>query len=190
MPLVRRWAGVLVALAVVGVVGGCVGDTDREQFEGVIRERGGGFVSGLPQGAVDAVAAEVGTGDFAIRRLSIDAANETVILDVRDPQTPENLDKYVVRGGEIDTIEPIRLSASDDLDRDTFGVSQLALDRIESMVDTALDEFDPNGGYVTAINVSQPSEGNIVFDLSLESERASATAEFTGAGELVEVVPT
>lgn len=181
------WRAVTIGAVACGVVvvGGCVGTTDREEFDEIIQERGGGFTSELPLDAVAAVASDLGVEDIAVRSISITPPSEMVVMEVRDPSVPANLDRYVVRRGEVDEVEPVRLSATDDLDATTFLASEVALDRIEEMVDSALARFDP-AGYVTSMSVGGTS-GSLTIHMSLESPRATATATFTGAGELVEV---
>lgn len=183
-----RWASVVAVSCWALVAGGCIGTIDRDDFNAVIQERGGGFTSELPLNAVAAVATELGVDDFEVRAVTVTSAVETVVLDVRDPAIPENLDRYVVRRGAVDSVEPIRLTASDDLDVQTFPVSGLAFDEIETMVDSALAEFDPEG-YVSAMTVSRLGDG-VVIELALESPRSTGTARFTGEGELLEVTRT
>jgi hypothetical protein len=170
--------------------GGCIGTTSRDHFEQIINDRGGGYTSELATDAASAVAERLGVDDFRIRHMSLYPPGEQVVMEVRDPEVPANLDTYTVRKGKIAEVEPVRLSTSDDLGSDTFPVSSLAFDRIEEMVDAALAEFDPRDGYATSMSVSLQGEGNPVFSLSLESDRASATAEFTAVGELIEVTPS
>jgi hypothetical protein len=86
----------------------------------------------------------------------------------------------------VESIEPVRLSATEDLDATTFPASTVAFDRLGEMADTAVRGFDPEG-YVTAIVVSGGGETPTIR-LSLESPRARGTATFTSAGDLVEVV--
>jgi hypothetical protein len=188
MPGRARWVSVVVAVCGLPMVGGCIGTTDRGDFDEIIQERGGGFTSELPLDAVAAVAAELGVDDFEARSIAVTPPAETVVLDVRDPAVPENLDRYVVRGAAVDSVEPIRLAASDDLDAETFPVSGVALGQIETMVDSALAEFDA-GGYVSSMTVSRITDG-VVIQLALESPRSTGTARFTGEGELVEVTRT
>jgi hypothetical protein len=179
-----------VALAVTG----CIGTTDREDFDQIIQERGGGFTSALPLDALQAVAAEVGADDFDIRSMVITAPSETVVLDVRDPAAPGNLDQYVVRQGDVDSVEPIRLSVDDDLEAETFPASEVAFDRLEEMVDQALAEFGRDDAYVSTLSVGQESDSEgvdlVVLRMSLESSRATGSASFTAEGQLVEVVQT
>lgn len=188
MPWWARWASVVAVTCGAFVSGGCVGTTERDDFNAIMQERGGGLTSELPLDAVAAVAAELGVDDFEARTVTVTPAVETAMLDVRDPAVPENVDRYVVRRGAVESVEPIRLTASDDLDVETFPVSGLALDEIETMVDAALAEFDPEG-YVSSMTVSRLPDG-VVIQLALESARSTGTARFTGEGELLEVSRT
>jgi hypothetical protein len=174
----------LLVLALLGA--GCIGTTDRSDFTAEIQERGGGLTSELPRDAVDAVAARLGVDDFEVRTITVTPPDGTVLLDVRDPAAPEHLDRYVVRRGAVDQVQPIRLTATDILDTQTFPVSRLALDRVEHMVDTALAQF-PSDGYVTSMTIDRDSD-EVEIDLALESARTAATARFSGDGELVEVI--
>lgn len=197
VPRRGRWAGLAcaAALAVGAVVAeGCIGTTDRSDFNREVQARGGGLTSELPTSAVDAVAAALGVIDFEVRTLTVTPLDGTVVLDVRDPFAPENLDRYVVRRGSVWQVEPIRLTADDVLDTQTFPVSGVALDRVEAMVDMALAEF-ASDGYVTSMTVIRDAGGtaddtaeDIVISLALESPRAAGTARFSGDGELLEVV--
>ena len=186
-----RWAGLALASATaLGVGAGCVGTTDRSDFNREIQVRGGGLTAELPSSAVDVVAASLEVDDFEVRTLTVTPLDGTVVLDVRDPAAPENLDRYVVHRGSVRQVEPIRLTSADDLHTQTFPVSGVALDQVEAMVDAALAEFAADG-YVTSLTVYRSADaiaGNIVITLALESPRAAGTALFTGDGDLIEVV--
>lgn len=170
------------------VVGGCVGTTDRDEFNEIIQERGGGVTSELALDSVAAVADGIGVEDFALRTMTISPPDQLVVVEVRDPAIPANLDRYTVRRGSVESVEPVRLSASDDLDAETALASSVAFDRLSEMADAAVAGFDPDG-YVTTINVSGRGETATVA-MTLESPRASGNATFTAGGDLVEVVRT
>lgn len=176
-----------MATIVLVAVAGCVGTIDRDDFNRTIQERGGGFTSELALEAVDVVGRRLGADDPELRNLSLNPSVETVVLEVQDPDVPENLDRYVVREGGIDSVEPMQVSADQDVDAETFPASRVAFDRIEEMVDAALAEFGSEGAYVSSLNVSLWSEGQIVFYLGLESPRASGNALFDAEGQLIQV---
>ena len=187
LPRRGGWAGLaLASAAVLGV--GCVGTTDRRDFNREIQARGGGLTSDLPTSAVDVVGEALGVIDFEVRTLIVTPLDGTVVLDVRDPSAHENLDRYVVRGGSVWQVEPIQLAAGDVLDTQVFPVSSVALDEVDAMVDTALVEF-VSDGYVTSMTINRTAE-DVVVTLALESPRAAGTARFTGDGQLIEVVRT
>lgn len=183
-----RWVGAVATAGVtIALCGGCIGTISREDFNGTIQERGGGFTSELPLEAVAAVADELRADDVELRRMTVTPESEIVTLEVRDPSVPENLDRYQVSAGTIDSVEPIRLTADDNLDREVFAASGPALDRIEPMVDTALAEFGQAGGYVSSMTVDRGGGGEVVFQLALESPRTGGSAQFTADGELIGV---
>jgi len=163
-----------------------VGTTDRDEFNEIIQERGGGVTADLPLDAVAAIGDELGVEDFEMRSMTVSPPNQLVVVDVRDPAVPANLDTYTVRRGSVESVEPVRLSASENLDATTFPASGVAFDRLDEMADTAVAGFDANG-YVTSISVTGGGETPTIL-LSLESPRASGNATFTAAGDLVEVV--
>lgn len=180
----------LAAGALLLVGGACVGTTSRDDFRRIVQQRGGGFTSELPLDAVDAVTDELGVDDVDLRQVTVTASTETVVLEVRDPEVPANLDTYTVRGGRIDSVAPVRLSAGDDLDRKTFAASSVAFDRLDAMVDRALAEFGESDGYVDSLVVRPLGDDRVVVQLGLASARATATARFAPSGELLEVTRT
>lgn len=187
-----RRAGILLGACALVAITGCVGATDRDDFNRIIEERGGGFTQEPVFDALGAVGDRLGIdpGQIELKILSITPTSELVVLEAQDPQVPQNLDRYVVHGDEIDSVEPIQVSATEDVDAVTFPAARVAFDRIEDIVDTALAEFDSEGAHVSSMNVSQWAEGQIVFQLSLESPRATGSARFDAEGQLIEVERT
>lgn len=108
-------------------------------------------------------------------------------LAVRDPKIPGNLDHYRATGGELESVAPARVGAGTDLDDVTFAASEVAWDRVEAMVDTALAEFGAPDGHVARMSVLRHPRAGPVVELALESARAGATARFSATGELLEV---
>ena len=180
-------------VAVICLATGCIGSVDRSDFEAEVNARGGGFDQALVIESVDAVAGELGTSDFEITLMVVTSRSGTVSMIVRDPGNPANLDTFSLTNGSISSVEPVRLSAADDIDVASLPIAGLALDRLDAMSQIALSEYDVAGDYITGVSVDvvpsgQPdTPGQLRILFSLESPRSSATAEFTAAGELVEV---
>ena len=174
---------------------GCVGATDRADFEEEIESRGGGFSEDIVTDAVAELADEVGTGDFEITHLTVSPLVPVVSARVRNPAAPDEVDDYTFRGDELVEVEPVRLSSDTDLDAEVLPITDFALDRLDEAVDTALDEFGATDGYATSVQLSVTPSSAVAADpvgqvvVHVESPRAAATVRFTADGELVGVDP-
>lgn len=185
----------LLAVVASVAVAGCVGAVDRSEFEAEVEERGGGFDQSLVVDAVERIAEEVGSEQFDIANLTVSPLSATVAVRVRDPRAPDQLDDYSFRGDELADVRPVRVSAGDDLDATTVPIGDFALDRLNEVVDVALDAYDTPGGFATSLRLApdlarQPGTrptGVVVVDL--ESPRSAATATFSAGGELAELEP-
>jgi hypothetical protein len=187
----RRPRMACLSVAVATLAAGCVGATDRSDFQQVIASRGGGVTTELWMSSLDAVQNHLGTDDFEIRDLSLKGGDRPVVtLEIRDPSDADLLDRYTVRGGsDVSSVDPVIVSANESLGGHLFRVSELgALDNLDAMVDAALLEFGRPDGHVSFFSVSRPAEGQaVVITAGLESDRATGTARFTADGELIGV---
>lgn len=169
------------------VVSGCVGVTDRSDFDAVVDERGGGLSTDLVTDALDAVGARVGTDDLELTALSVTPGSRVVVMTVRDPVRRGDLDRYVYRArGGLDEPEPLQVSVDDDLDAMGFLVSEVpALGLTEAMADAAFAALGFDGPHVESIVASVVGE-EVWIQMSIESARARGSARFDAAGELIE----
>ena len=140
--------------------------------------------------AVAGIAAEVGSEDFEITQLTVSPLTPVVSAQVRDPRAPDQLDDYTFRGDDLVDVRPVRITAGTDLDAEALPIAAFALDRLDEVVDVALDEFGATDGYATSVRLSVDPEGgtgepvgSVVVDV--ESPRAAATVRFDADGELV-----
>ena len=185
----------LGAVALVVTCAGCVGATDREDFETEVESRGGGFSQEIVADAVEGIADEVGTDDFEITQLVVSPLTPVVSAQVRDPRAPDQLDDYVFRGDELVDVTPVRLTDGTDLDSEALPIATFAIDRLDEVVDIALDEFGATDGYATSVQLSVSPRSDVPGPplaqvvVSVESPRAAATVRFTADGELVGVDP-
>lgn len=177
------------------VLTGCVGTVSRDEFEAEVRSRGGGFDEDLVIEAVDHVARDVGTPDFEITGLTASMPAGVVTMDVRDPKRPDRLDDYTFRGGDLVSVEPVQLSASDDLDAEAFPISDFALDQLDEMVDASIEAFDAEDGYAQTVtfhaqpSAEDPARLEPLVRVHLESSRASAMTTLAPDGRLLSVEP-
>lgn len=188
------WRGALGV--VVASCAGCVGATDRTDFEAEVESRGGGFSEDIVIDAVAGIAEEVGTDDFEITHLVVSPLTPVVSARVRNPDAPDELDDYTFRGDELVEVQPVRLTNATVLDAVVLPIGDFALDRLDEAVDVALEEFGASGGHATSVRLTTqplsgrpgPPVGRVVVDV--ESPRAAATVTFTPDGELIGIDPT
>lgn len=177
----------MTALAVAASLGvsGCVGATDRADFEAEIERRGGGVTSELAAQPLDRLRDALDVDDPELLLLSISPLTRTVVLEVRDPVQRRNVDRYVSRGGGLDDPEPVQVSASDNLDARTFRPSELpALGDLEGLADEAIAALGFQDAHVDAISVGLRN-GDPVLSVHVTSPRSVGTAVFDGAGNLL-----
>ncbi|WP_148306886.1 hypothetical protein [Nocardia nova] len=209
----RRWLRAAVC-SVVLIACGCAGAVDRGDFEQRIRARGGGLVSELPAGAVDALRNRLGGTDVEANVVLLTAPDSTgfrlvladqptqvsryladhddlstrepaVRLRIRSPQRPRELDDYTFRLGALDAPRPVRVSAADDLDSECFALSEVpGLARLESIVDTARARSELTDGTVGVIVISRFGH-DIRIVANVISPRAETIAEFDAAGQFL-----
>jgi hypothetical protein len=178
-----------VALAVALALTSCVGVTDREDFDALVDERGGGLSDDLVPDALGAVGDRHGTdaGDLDLLQISVNPGDGVVVMTVRDPGTPGNVDRFVYRTrGGLDAPEPVQVSVTDDLDAQSFRVADTpALSLGEEMADAAFAELGFEGPHVESVTGSR-STGEVRFQMAVESDRARGQATFAADGTLVE----
>lgn len=168
----------------------CIGTTSRERFTEEVQERGGGLSNELARDAMAAIADELGVGDpgdVEVRSLTILPGTLAVDAEVRDPDAPDNLDAFVVVNGDVESVEPVQLSADVSLEAVVFRLGELPLDRLETLADEALAAFDQAGSYVESVSAGGPLQQGVGLEMSLQSPRAQATASFGLDGDLLEV---
>jgi hypothetical protein len=180
----RLPVNLLAATVAALLLSACIGANSRAEFEAIVQERGGGVSAAALEIMFDDLRVRTGADDPAIRLGRVNFGSNTAVFEVRNPARPDELDTYTYRNEQLVDISPVRLTSGDDLDIQTTTLSALSLD-VESLTDRALAEFDSTGGYATGLSIIgllQP----VTIQVDVESPRASGTAVFDAAGELVE----
>jgi hypothetical protein len=173
-----------VAMTVLTLVAtACIGTITRQDLEAKIQSRGGGLDQQLALDAAGTVGDRVGTHDFEITSMNVTPSSATVTMRVRDPHNPNHLDDYTYRSGKLDDPKPVQLTATDDIESQAFRVQSVALNKLNRMVDIALERYATEGGYVTSVSISGVKTPKII--VNLKSPRSTATATFDADGNLL-----
>lgn len=182
----RRWAGAIAVLALLPICTACLGAQSRSDFVDLVHERGGGVSASVVDDVRASLLERVGTDDPDVRDVVFDFGSSTAVVEVRNPVRPGELDRYSFRFGDVVSIDPVRLDADEDLDATTVPFSATGFEHVERVADVALARWDTTDGYVASVNVT-PRFDPLVMRVQLESPRASASADFTTGGELLEL---
>lgn len=183
--LARGLAATLLAFA----ASGCIGATDRADFDTEVRARGGGLTSAWITEGLDLVASEVNvtpTSDLELVTLAINSTDRSLSAQARRGDQNDFVDVVVVKQGDVVAITPIQDADQLPLDDITFTVDQLPLASIETLGDTALREFGEDDGFISRINVSL-RDGSPLITVSLASTRQTGKATFTADGTFIEM---
>ena len=180
----------LAAVALVSIVtSGCIGATDRADFDEEVRSRGGGISSTWIDESLDAAANALGltdATDLEFLTLSINGTTRTVIVNGRRGDRPDYVDSVAVRQGDVVSVAPLQDADELPLDDITIPLEDVPIDDIETLVDIALADFGEVDASVATITVSLAG-GTPTITMRLASARRTGTAEFDLDGELVRV---
>jgi hypothetical protein len=168
---------------------GCIGATDRSEFDAEVRARGGGLTTEWIDEALALVADEVGApsaGELEVLTLTITTSSRAVSVQARRGDRPDFVDTVTVVEGEILAVQPMQDADELPLDDLALRVDELPLSDIEALGDRALAEFGEPEAFVDSIRVSIfGGEHRIVVDV--ESERRTGRIRFDVDGNVVEV---
>lgn len=168
---------------------GCVGATERGDFEAEVQRRGGGVTTALVAGPLDRLRHALGVDDPQLLSLLAIPGDRIVVIEARDPDQPRHVDRYRSANGGLGSPEPVQVSARDDLDGRSFRVSDLpVLDDLESVADAAIAALGFAGSYVTSISTERHA-GQRVLVVQVSSPRAEGTVTFSSTGDLLSAVP-
>ena len=177
-------AGLLVALALAFALPACIGAVDRADFNEELRARGGGLTASFVLRGIDAVEDELGSDALQFTRISIDGDEPTALFYVRNPRAPHELDTWLWNGTSLAEPSPVQLSASTDLDEQSFTAAEVpALERLDVVIATTMRALELEEGWVTEIEVATGEHG-VRVSVDAESARARGEARFLPGGEL------
>ncbi|MFN3258764.1 MAG: hypothetical protein ACE37B_24030 [Ilumatobacter sp.] len=186
MPACFRTLAIVVAM--IGATG-CVGATERGDFDREIQRRGGGVTNEWLAESLDALADEVGADDARdVRVMSLNAnpGTRSMTALAQRNDRPDDVDTVSIRDREVTSTTPVPDVDELVLDDVTVRLGELPLDRIEDLADRALAAFDADGAYVERISIAVRAQTPTIT-LRISSERDTGGVVFDAAGELIEV---
>lgn len=214
----RRAHRSAIALAITVLAAGCIGSVDRDEFDRLVQDRGGGLSQDLVIEALDAAAAEIGADPLLVR--SVTATNETVTIEAVNPDFPDELDRYTYRGDDLDGPDPVNTGAAgvelptfsipdlpegidlpDDLQElvdgaagnvpsvaatGVFAPGDVALDKLNAMVDRAIEAAGLRGGYASNLNIGIATGNRPTVRVNVTNDRRTVTTLFGPTRRLLE----
>lgn len=178
------------AIAVLALAAsGCIGATDRADFDAEVRARGGGVTNDWVADAIGEVATSVGasaTDPLSVLAITVSPLARTVTVIARRNDRPEFVDTVVVRDGDVVATTPMRDADAMPLDELTVPVSELPIEDVEELSDRALAEFGESDGFVSSIRFAIVDDDRVI-QVDVESARRTATVEFDGDGNVIGV---
>ncbi len=171
------------------VCAGCIGATDRDDFDAEVRARGGGISNEWVVDAMEAIAAEVAApsgDDVQVLSMAVDPSSRTVAATVRRADRPEFVDSVVVVDGEVRSVSAVQDADELPLDDLTVAAGALPLDDVEALSDRALAEFGETDGYVEGLTVIV-DPGGAIIRVEVGSERQTGEVLFGADGTFVSV---
>lgn len=166
-----RLLGVL-ALAVMAT--SCIGQTTRADFTQIVQQRGGGLSSEMTGHALDAITSVL-PAEKKYWTLTI---MSTSVVAIAQGAEPTWLDSYNWSDGDL--TGPDKVPTNGIAVEALFDRSQVPLDRLERVVDAAIDAAAIREGYASGLQISgQP----MILAVTVTNDRETKIVGFTADGE-------
>jgi hypothetical protein len=179
--------GLVLAVVSALVLTSCAGSISRGSFDAEVQARGGGLGSDLPLDALDALDDEL-EGELALHSMAISPSLATI--EVRVPGTEDELDSYhygtsgLYGGGELSDPTPMAAAtAGGPLGPTLFRPERIAFDRLDEVVDEAIDEADLEDGYAQDILINRNPGERPTITVTVANERDHVSVTFSADGE-------
>ncbi len=173
-----------MGLAASLLLTGCVGSVSRGDFDEEVQSRGGGLGADLPLDALDALEARLGD-DVVLKSVTLTAGQGTFEVRVRE----QEVDSYRygtsgLYGGE-GLSDPTPVPVVGRLGPNLFRPQRIAFDRMDDIVDEAIDEADLDGGYAQTVFIDRLPGGRPTITVTVVNERQTVPVVFQADGEPV-----
>ena len=173
------------ALALALVLTAC-GGISRNDLEEESRRRGGGLGSTQPLAALAAIEEEQGD---PVRFTNLNASLNSVTVTALVPGSDDELDLWYHSNDDLRGPEPYpEAPPANELRTQLIDPDDVALDRLDDIVDDAIETADLRDGYASSLQVTRFGAERTVIGVEVENERRSVTVRYRADGERLEVV--
>lgn len=191
----RRYVALLALVAIAAV--GCTVESQPGSPDDTAPENGDLLHDrGRAAEAERAIEKEVGASPA--RFTEVDLYPEYMIVDAQDPDTPDHIDRYTWRDGEVDPPEPVQLSGpQEETDAELFPSSAVRWSDLSTFVRRAerralharpIRIEDPKANYVTVErSTSSNADGRITIRILIDGPRRDGYVEMTTSGEILSI---
>ncbi|WP_370328033.1 hypothetical protein [Euzebya sp.] len=169
-------SGVGWILVCVAVAGCQIGTISPARLDAIVHERGGGFDQSVVALAVDLAVDDPAT---LVHRVVADPAAGRVEVVVRDPEDPRVLRTTLVRDGAVESSTTAAGAGP------AVRPAALPLDRLDAMVDLALDRVPAGTAAVARVAVIAGEGSSTAVEVRLDGTPSDAVARFDGDGALL-----
>jgi hypothetical protein len=169
---------------VASIATGCVGAIERDEFDAMIQERGGGISGDLAARAVSSVAAATDTTVDEIRLASLNLTVASVSMSVRPPDFPNESDTWTVSLSG-DRYGPFPDSDSAPDRAFSFGGALVDAALVEALVDDALERTTVRSAWVSGVTFDAAAPDTMMISVTVTNERSTETFDYAADGTLV-----
>jgi hypothetical protein len=150
---------------------------------------GGGFLKDTgPDRVVEHFRQALGGGKVRARRLVIHPSHASIIA--QDPQRPDNLDTYTLRGSTVSAPKPERLTVEKGkLEAYLFDLDEVAFDKIGALAEATVSELAYDQGAVSHVIVERglPFTKTVVIRIYVSGARDSGRIDYDKTGRVHKV---
>ncbi len=172
--VVTRLLRLVSVVALPVLASSCIGQTTRADFTQVVQQRGGGLSSEMTGHALDAITAVL-PAEKKYWTLTIMSRSVVAIAQGADPTW---LDSYNWSDGDL--TGPEKVPTNGIAIEALFDRSQVPLDRLEGVVDEAIQVAAIREGYASGLQISgQP----LILAVTVTNDRETKIVKFTVDGQ-------
>lgn len=170
--------------------------TDKPQPDGQVEEipadepapelAGGRFAIAAIDGAAAALRHVVGSDDLELLEVTLTQGGR-IAIQVRDPDIPENVDRYEWNGNQLGDSVPVHLTGAGELDDNVFPIAELSSAGAQAAFDAATAQ-DIEDGEVASMSLRINPFDGLAWGVPVSGSRSSIVLYASASGDVLRVV--